>query len=202
MIITREYGKKLVGRSKAIIIGMTCTGNYWPAGDHYVIINRIDIKRTDHYLAKYPDDYKQPCMVFVLVRFQDRAMLNLILILLITLNATHDKSNEMIINAYKDYNTTISNVNTIFEKDNVFYIRAEVNPVTRYIFDYVEYDRESMEIIGVIYLVLINTLNYLPYSQLTTKLISITHFYFAYTWNSAPIQTYPETIYIKFNVSF
>jgi len=54
MIISRRHGLGLIKRG-AISRGLTCSGARWPEGDIYIILDRPDILRTDHYLATNKD---------------------------------------------------------------------------------------------------------------------------------------------------
>lgn len=118
--------------------------------------------------------------------------------LLIAHNAINGINNELIINAYKDYKTTIENINTIYQVGDKTYIMRESNPIAREIFEYVDYNPVSLDLLGSGYLIAIN---YLP-PKILTKFISIAHFYFAYTWRDAPIQAQPDIIYISFTLAF
>jgi len=126
-------------------------------------------------------------------------MLEIILMLLIAHNTVNGINNEIIINAYKDYKTTTKNVNTIYQLGDKIYILSEANPIAREIFEYINYNPVSLDLLGSSYLIAIN---YLPHSKILTKLISIAHFYGAYTWRNAPIQINPDIIYVSFTISF
>lgn len=57
MIISRDYGRRLVRAGRAHEVGLTCTGARWPEGEHQVIIyRRDDPTRTDHYPATPGDE--------------------------------------------------------------------------------------------------------------------------------------------------
>lgn len=58
MIITRQYAQRLIRQGKARTNGMTTGGDKWPNEPHYVIVDRLDKHRVDHYLAQ-PTDYKR-----------------------------------------------------------------------------------------------------------------------------------------------
>ena len=56
MIITRRHGRRLIREGRAAIGGVVTGGPYWPEGNHYVIVDRYDRGRTDHYPATERDE--------------------------------------------------------------------------------------------------------------------------------------------------
>jgi len=56
MIISRKHAKSLIRRGVAWEVGRCTGGNRWPEYPHYVIIERSDLQRTDHYPASTTDD--------------------------------------------------------------------------------------------------------------------------------------------------
>lgn len=49
MILTKKYGKQLISKNKATVRGTTQDG---PDADKYVILQRHDIDRVDHFKKK------------------------------------------------------------------------------------------------------------------------------------------------------
>ena len=53
MIITKKYAKHLIRYGKAIVLGKTTDQPIWDErhnGKTFVILNRLDQGRTDHYI--------------------------------------------------------------------------------------------------------------------------------------------------------
>jgi len=56
MTITREHAQRLIRKGIAWEVGRCTGGDRWPDYPHYVIIERSDLQRTDHYPATTADD--------------------------------------------------------------------------------------------------------------------------------------------------
>jgi hypothetical protein len=55
MIISRNYGRRLVREGKARIEGLTADPGLWPNGVSYVILQRLDYRgRGYHWFDHYP----------------------------------------------------------------------------------------------------------------------------------------------------
>ena len=53
MIISKNYGQKLLRQNKAIKVGCTTDQTRWSErgnGRTYQVISRVDIQRVDHYI--------------------------------------------------------------------------------------------------------------------------------------------------------
>jgi len=119
-------------------------------------------------------------------------MLQLTLFLLISLNAIHGNpaiDNDMLINAYKDYQTTILNVNVPIEINNTWYFLPEMNPIPRAYFEAVDYNPTKLDIAGAGYLLLIYQIQRLssPYRQILTISAALAHMHGVYTWYRHPL---------------
>jgi len=49
MIITKAYAQALIRDGKARAAGKTSGGDCWPDPPTYVIVERLDMQRVDHY---------------------------------------------------------------------------------------------------------------------------------------------------------
>ena len=128
-------------------------------------------------------------------------MMNMILMILIALNTINNINSESIINTYKDYQTTIENIGLQYQ-NNYAIMYTEANPIANKVFELVNYKPYKLDIIGAIYLLAVNELNYFPRGKMLNKCISIMHFHGAYSWRNAPHQVMPEIIYVTFRIAF